>query len=354
MYALELLKLVEPNNSSLKKKALLSLGLEVIPLSKSSNTLTQNGISISYNIFLSNNSYCFNNNEKELIIIVTPSPLENIQSNILSLLKLIKKEQPKEYDIYYSFNQKKPLLSQPTYVALGDKIFNKLNELIAPVANNTRFSLSFNDRENLISSVRVIGYSIGSGPATTLSLLLDGSLKSKIASNSTLNGGFLDRVNGVLIGPPPCLGRTLIPSFIISIINNDDVITRIHKDSVESLQDLVISNNKNGIFKLFGSNAKSSLKSYKSKIYLIKNTRYLNIINISFFIDRKRLRKGLHFPGLPFYIKSRRYNEGGTIRQILRGNWQEELLWNIHNIIINKNSLRHHNLDSYIKTLSRC
>jgi hypothetical protein len=63
---------------------------------------------------------------------------------------------------------------------------------------------------------------------------------------------------------------------------------------------------------------------------------------------------GLHVPGRVFYIKSRKLKQGATFQRILRGNWQEEVLWNIHDIVISKKMIDHHTLSAYIRTLNRC
>jgi hypothetical protein len=39
---------------------------------------------------------------------------------------------------------------------------------------------------------------------------------------------------------------------------------------------------------------------------------------------------------------------------VLRGNWQEDTLWQLHDVLISKRMLEHHTLDSYVRTLNRC
>ena len=46
--------------------------------------------------------------------------------------------------------------------------------------------------------------------------------------------------------------------------------------------------------------------------------------------------------------------QGATIQRVLRGNWQEDMLWQLHDVLISKRMLEHHALDSYIRTLGRC
>jgi hypothetical protein len=55
-----------------------------------------------------------------------------------------------------------------------------------------------------------------------------------------------------------------------------------------------------------------------------------------------------------FFIKPRKLKAGATIQRVLRGNWQEDMLWQLHDVLISQRMLEHHTLDSYIRTLNRC
>lgn len=46
--------------------------------------------------------------------------------------------------------------------------------------------------------------------------------------------------------------------------------------------------------------------------------------------------------------------KGATIQRVLRGNWQEDILWNLHDILISEKMFQHHSIESFIKTLARC
>jgi len=62
----------------------------------------------------------------------------------------------------------------------------------------------------------------------------------------------------------------------------------------------------------------------------------------------------LSVPGRVFFVKPRKLKAGATIQRVLRGNWQEDMLWQLHDILLSKRMLEHHSLDSYIRTLNRC
>jgi hypothetical protein len=46
--------------------------------------------------------------------------------------------------------------------------------------------------------------------------------------------------------------------------------------------------------------------------------------------------------------------QGVTLQRILRGNWQEDVLWQIHSILLSEKMVTHHSLQNYVRTLNRC
>lgn len=48
------------------------------------------------------------------------------------------------------------------------------------------------------------------------------------------------------------------------------------------------------------------------------------------------------------------FRQGATMQRVLRGNWQEDMLWQLHDVLISKRMMEHHSLHSYIRTLNRC
>jgi hypothetical protein len=61
---------------------------------------------------------------------------------------------------------------------------------------------------------------------------------------------------------------------------------------------------------------------------------------------------------LGFLIDRFDANDGqgaSTIQRVLRGgNWREEMLWQLGEIVLSRSMLKHHELCSYIETLDRC
>lgn len=58
-------------------------------------------------------------------------------------------------------------------------------------------------------------------------------------------------------------------------------------------------------------------------------------------------------PGRVYYIKPRKLHGGATIKEVLRGNLREDILWQINDIFVSKSMLKHHSLDKYVTVLAR-
>jgi hypothetical protein len=70
--------------------------------------------------------------------------------------------------------------------------------------------------------------------------------------------------------------------------------------------------------------------------------------------QRDKSRYRMSCAGRVFFIKQRKIKEGATIQRVLRGNWQEDILWQIHEVLVSQKMIDQHSLDYYIQTLNRC
>ncbi|CAM9807700.1 unnamed protein product [Ectocarpus sp. 13 AM-2016] len=61
----------------------------------------------------------------------------------------------------------------------------------------------------------------------------------------------------------------------------------------------------------------------------------------------------LTVPGRVWFAKPRRLKNGATLKRVMRGNVKEDMLWQLHDIMLTKSMLSHHRLDKYIKILDR-
>lgn len=61
----------------------------------------------------------------------------------------------------------------------------------------------------------------------------------------------------------------------------------------------------------------------------------------------------LTVPGRVWFAKPRRLKNGATLSRVMQGNLKEDMLWQLHDIMLTKSMLSHHRLDKYIKILDR-
>ena len=61
----------------------------------------------------------------------------------------------------------------------------------------------------------------------------------------------------------------------------------------------------------------------------------------------------LTVPGRVWFTKPRRLKNGATLARVMQGNLKEDMLWQLHDIMLTKSMLSHHRLDKYIKILDR-
>ena len=315
---------------------------------------------------------------------------------VMSMMRLVSDEAIKTIPLplphpALSLNEKeneppKVLEVQPTLFRLAVDVCDRLaptlfNMSFEPVRtkNNDKITYFDNDRNetNLEDinglrfrhlKIRFIGHSLGGAVASLSAMILDGlldpSLVPSLVKNSTASycmngkiigsiagtnqtlpivGGFNQRVKCMTFGAPPCVSRTVVPAYISSLICGDDIMTRLKVSSIKSFQSRVTDALEGGagLKGLAWITAPSLLTKVAGK-------------NVKKYKIRKQEVAGLHVPGRTFYIKSRKLKQGATLQRILRGNWQEEVLWNIHDVVITKKMVEHHTINAYIRTLNRC
>lgn len=223
----------------------------------------------------------------ELVIAITDD-VKKASISIAQLLRLMSFESPVPITIP---SQDEPFFIQPTLLELSLKVCEHLSSFLSRVkASNTQSTSDGDTAEHLIDQLndithqkstlikrppkrfRVIGYSAGGGVASYFSMILDGALdiksyfqaKSASSSSSTttdsltnttsnsfnetssvkeeiddvssLFGKYRNRIRTMVIGPPPCISRNIVPKFISCIIHGDDVISRTQTSSISQFQ----------------------------------------------------------------------------------------------------------------------
>lgn len=222
----------------------------------------------------------------ELVIAITDD-VKKASISIAQLLRLMSFESPVPITIP---SQDEPFFIQPTLLELSLKVCEHLSSFLSRVkASNTQSTSDGDTAEHLIDQLndithqkstlikrppkrfRVVGYSAGGGVASYLSMILDGALdiksyfqaksasssstttdsltnttsnsfnetssvKEEIDDVSSLFGKYRNRIRTMVIGPPPCISRNIVPKFISCIIHGDDVISRTQTSSISQFQ----------------------------------------------------------------------------------------------------------------------
>ena len=198
--------------------------------------------------------------------------------------------------------------------------------------------------------LRFVGYSAGGAVAAYMALILDGSLASAHESLSPcapFSAAFSKRVQCICLAPPPCLSRTLVPKFVTSILCGDDLVPRASPDSIARLKDRVLTALNNGAGKSGLSAGLGGLTSWVGDLSAVASR------SLQQYSTGQHDLAALAVPGRVFYCKSRSLQNGASIQRVMRGNWREDVLWLLHDILLSAKMAEHHSLDYHVRCLSR-
>ena len=195
--------------------------------------------------------------------------------------------------------------------------------------------------------LRVIGHSVGGAVAAYASMLLDGTLRPKSDQQPRSRmfiGLYHEKVRCIALGPPPCVSRVLVPRFVTSLICGDDIIPRATKDTLAHLKKRVLDY----------LNTQSSALGWVPGASFLGDMASLAGKGIAQYASGSHDMSSLQVPGRVFFMRSRSHKNGASFQRVFRGNWREDMLWMLHDILLSKKILLHHSIDSYTQTLFRC
>jgi len=198
--------------------------------------------------------------------------------------------------------------------------------------------------------LRFVGYSAGGAVAAYMALILDGSLASShelLSPCTPFSAAFSKRVQCICLAPPPCLSRTLVPKFVTSILCGDDLVPRASPDSIARLKDRVLAALNNGAGKSGLASGLGGLTSWVGDLSAVASR------SLQQYSAGQHDLAALAVPGRVFYCKSRSLQNGASIQRVMRGNWREDVLWLLHDILLSAKMAEHHSLDYYVRCLSR-
>lgn len=200
--------------------------------------------------------------------------------------------------------------------------------------------------------IRIVGYSAGGAVGAYMAMVLEGLLNttaSALLPVAPLVGLYKSRVTCLAVAPPPCVSRTVVPKFISSILCGDDVIPRASPESIAHLRDRILKALQSGA----GKEGLGGL-GWAAGAGWISDLSAVAAKGLGQYASGQHDLTSLSIPGRAFYIKSRQHKGGASIQRVLRGNWREDMLWLLHEILLSKRMLDHHSIDYHIKTLARC
>ena len=223
-------------------------------------------------------------------------------------------------------------------------------------------------------TLRLLGHSAGGAVAAYAAMVLEGFLNSTSSNLTAATAPFVGalgsglgapengtgtgtgtgkarrspgRVSCLCLGPPPCVSRAVVPRFVSSVICGDDVVPRATRDALLRARDRVVRALKAGAGEkialgwMVGSGWMSDLQSVAGR-------------GLGQYTGGGHDLSALSVPGRAFYVKSRQFKQGASMQRVLRGQWREDLLWMLHDVLFSAKMLEHHSLDAYIRTLARC
>ena len=247
---------------------------------------------------------------------------------------------------------KEDITIQPSILNMSINVLEQISDYFVNRSNETININSTDGNSNIFpSSIRIVGHSVGGSIGSYIAMLLDGNLNStfpKLFQHKQLFGLYHKRVSCIAIGPSPCVSRTIIPRYITTIVNGDDIVPRTSKRSLQSMKERIFTALKNGAGK------SGSFSWIMTTSGLVNDLTKMASKGLGQYTGSKHDLTNLSLPGRVFFIKSRKHKDGASIQRVLRGNWQEDMLWLLHEILISKKMFEHHTLESYFKTFSRC
>ena len=195
----------------------------------------------------------------------------------------------------------------------------------------------------LPTQIRLMGYSSGAAVAAYMALVLDGSLVSEhklLKDTAPFAKLFHKSVRCYCLAPPPCVSRSIVPRFVSTVVCGDDLVPRASHASISRLKERLLK-------ALSSGGGLGALTSWVGDVSSVASK------SLQQYTGGQHDLSALCVPGRVFFCKSRSLQNGASIQRVMRGNWREDVLWLLHEILVSKKMAEHHSLEYIVKTLSR-
>ena len=221
--------------------------------------------------------------------------------------------------------------------------------------------------------IRIYGYSAGGAVGAYVGMVLEGSMNISSSSNthtetidnfkkyaipfigtykdapSTRADDCPNSMMGFLIAPPPCVSRSIVSKGLTSLICGDDIVPRASPESLRNFRKRVLKALSQGA----GKGGFSGLGYTVTGAAGIRDLTSQNIDNLGRYTGNVHDLESMKVPGRVFYLKSRAHKDGATLQRVLRGNWREDMLWQLNDIMLSEKMMNHHSIDYHIQALDR-
>ena len=236
---------------------------------------------------------------------------------------------------------------KPLYQIAG-RVLDEITHIIDPGQIQNESGEEVDEAvEVLVSSrpaIHFVGHSLAGGAAALAANIFHGTLpmpNSNKSKRTAQGGGGKGRTSAHCIGCPPCMSANVPCPFVTSIVNGDDIVSRMSQASLHSLYDRTRRCMKGGFI--------------GKRLGIMSDAVSLTVSGIG--KDKKGEEK-LSLPGKVFLVRPRRLGGGSSsIHEVNDGGGKESLraavLWQLKDILLSRSLWTHHRLEGYIKTLDK-
>jgi hypothetical protein len=158
-------------------------------------------------------------------------------------------------------------------------------------------------------------------------------------------GSAKGRVTCVTLGCPPCLSRAVRLPFVTSFVLGDDMVPRTSGKSLRRL--------KKRLLQVVPKNSGFFGQSLALGTSLFTDVAGVAVQSVKQSNTADADEQAVTVPGRVWFLKPRRLHGGATMVRVRQGALRDDMLWQMHDIMLTKSMLSHHMLERYIGTLDR-
>ncbi|KAG5181491.1 hypothetical protein JKP88DRAFT_349220 [Tribonema minus] len=169
------------------------------------------------------------------------------------------------------------------------------------------------------------------------------------SASAAASGGYVGaargRVKCVTFGCPPCVSGAAALPCVTSFVLGDDMVPRVSAQSLEQLKRRLRQVLPRG-------------SGFFGQSLAMGTTLFTDVAGVAAQGLRQRSAAGgddsaLIVPGTVWFVKPRRLRAGATMTKSRSGALRDDVLWQMHDVMLTKSMLSHHSLARYVAVLDR-